>query len=105
MTKDPAFLFYPTDFMALTMDLNDAEIGQFIKLLCLQHQTGHFSVDSFQLLTRDEASQRLMGKFVQDENGNIYNHWLEELIKKRKAYTDSRRKNRLNKKKTYNDST
>ena len=36
--KDPAFLFYSSDFLSGTMLMTDEEIGQYIKLLCLQHQ-------------------------------------------------------------------
>ena len=39
--KDPAFLFYSSDFLSGTMLMSDEEIGQYIKLLCLQHQKGH----------------------------------------------------------------
>lgn len=39
--KDPAFLFYSSDFLSGTMLMTDEEIGQYIKLICLQHQKGH----------------------------------------------------------------
>lgn len=39
--KDPAFLFYSSDFLSGTLLMSDEEIGQYIKLLCLQHQKGH----------------------------------------------------------------
>jgi hypothetical protein len=32
--------------------------------------------------------------FKQDTNGYLFNEWLEEIILKRKAYAESRRKNR-----------
>ena len=39
--KDPAFLFYSSDFLSGTMLMSDEEVGQYIRLLCLQHQKGH----------------------------------------------------------------
>ena len=39
--KDPAFLFYSGDFLSGTMLMSDEEVGQYIRLLCLQHQKGH----------------------------------------------------------------
>jgi uncharacterized protein YdaU (DUF1376 family) len=38
--KDPAFLMYSRDFLAGTMGMSTHEIGQYILLLCLQHQSG-----------------------------------------------------------------
>lgn len=40
--KDPAFLFYSSDFLSGTMLMTDEEIGQYIKLICLQHQKRSF---------------------------------------------------------------
>ena len=43
MSKDPAFLFYSSDFLTGTMFLSDEQTGRFIKLLCVQHQKGRLS--------------------------------------------------------------
>ena len=32
--RDPAFLFYPADFLIGTMDMTDEEVGIYIRLLC-----------------------------------------------------------------------
>jgi uncharacterized protein YdaU (DUF1376 family) len=40
MAKDPAFLFYPSDFLTGTMFMNNEQIGIYIRLLCSQHQHG-----------------------------------------------------------------
>jgi hypothetical protein len=97
--KDPAFLFYPTDFMGFVMNLDDAETGQFIKLLCLQHIQGHFSENDLMNITGYEPSERLLKKFELDAQGLFFNEWIDALIIKRKAYAESRRKNRKGKKK------
>ena len=91
--KDPAFLFYPESFLVGVMDMTDEEVGQYIRLMCRQHQKGHLpnSVIS-------KASEAVQEKFVQDENGRWYNKRLEKEIEKRAKYTQSRRKNLESKK-------
>ena len=92
--RDPAFLFYPTDFMGFVMNLDDSETGQFIKLLCLQHIQGHFSENDLMNITGYEPSEKLLKKFELDEQGLYFNEWIEALIKKRVEYTKSRSNNR-----------
>jgi hypothetical protein len=38
MGKDPAILFYTSDFLTGTMTFTDEQVGKYIRLLCLQHQ-------------------------------------------------------------------
>jgi len=40
MAKDPAFLFYSSDFLSGTFTLSNEHKGMYITLLCLQHQKG-----------------------------------------------------------------
>ena len=40
MAKDPAVLFYTSDFLSGTYTLTDEQVGKYIRLLCLQHQKG-----------------------------------------------------------------
>lgn len=91
--KDPAFLFYPESFLVGVMDMTDEEVGQYIKLMCRQHQKGHIP-DS--VLKR--VSEAVQEKFVQDEEGKWYNERLEKEIKRRAEYTASRRRNLESKK-------
>ena len=37
-TKDPAFLFYSSDFLSGTFTMTNEQIGKYIRLLCIQHQ-------------------------------------------------------------------
>ena len=39
--NDPAVLFYTSDFLTGVMDMTMEERGQYITLLCYQHQKGH----------------------------------------------------------------
>ena len=91
--KDPAFLFYSSDFLSGTMLMSDEEIGQYIKLLCLQHQKGHLKEKDI-LNICHSYNEDIFSKFKKDEEGNYYNERLEYEANKRKAYSESRRNNR-----------
>ncbi len=92
MSKDPAFLFYSADFLVGTMDLTDEETGQYIKLICLQHQKGRLSEKSI-LRMFPTISEDVLAKFEVDENGLYYNPRVEEEIEKRNAFVEARREN------------
>lgn len=102
--KDPAFLFYSSDFLSGTMLMSDEEIGQYIKLLCLQHQKGHLK-EKDMLSVCKTHNEDIFSKFIKDEEGNYYNERLEYEANKRKAYSESRRNNRKKKeeKETYEE--
>lgn len=90
--NDPAFLFYSSDFLAGVSDLTMEERGQFITLLCLQHQKGDLSEKTIRLSV-GSVSVDVMLKFRLTENGNYVNDRLSQEISKRAIYTESRRKN------------
>lgn len=94
--KDPAFLFYSNDFLSGTMLMTDEEIGQYIKLLCLQHQKGHLKEKDMLNICKT-YNEEIFSKFKKDEEGNYYNERLEEEITRRKKYSESRRNNRKKK--------
>jgi uncharacterized protein YdaU (DUF1376 family) len=85
MAKDPAFLFYTNDFLSGIQDLTFEERGQYITLLCLQHQKGHLS-DKLIKLSVGNAAADVMAKFRQDSAGFWFNARLDIEIEKRKAH-------------------
>lgn len=89
--KDPAFLFYSGDFLAGVQDLTMEERGQYITLLCLQHQKGHLSEKIIRLAVADAAAD-VMAKFRQDENGLWFNSRLQIESEKRVAHSEKQRK-------------
>ena len=96
VNKDPAFLFYSSDFLTGTMFMSDTQIGKYIKILCTQHQKGHLSEkDMLKICKRYDKD--IFEKFVKDEDGKYYNIRLEKEITKRREYSKSRRNNRKNK--------
>ena len=80
--KDPAFLFYSSDFLSGTMLMTDEEVGKYIRLLCLQHQKGHLKEKDL-LNICQQKNEEIFSKFIRDENGNYYNQRLEIEISKR----------------------
>ena len=96
VNKDPAFLFYSSDFLTGTMFMSDSQLGKYIKILCTQHQKGHLSEkDMLKICKRYDKD--IFEKFVKDESGKYYNIRLEKEIEKRSAYSKSRSDNRKNK--------
>ncbi|MCF8017805.1 MAG: hypothetical protein K9L62_00270 [Vallitaleaceae bacterium] len=96
MAKDPAVLFYTSDFLIGVADMPFLERGYYITLLCLQHQKGHLSEESICFaLGLNSVSQipKVMEKFDKDKNGLYYQHRMETEGRKRAAFTESRRKN------------
>lgn len=93
MAKDPAFLFYSSDFLNGVSDLTMEERGQFITLLCLQHQKDGLNEKTIRLSV-GSVSVDVMDKFRLSD-GKYFNNRLCEEIEKRKNYTASRRENGL----------
>ena len=91
--KDPAILFYTSDFLTGTMLMTNTEVGAYIRLLCLQHQQGHLREEDMLNICQTH-SEKVYSKFIKDKQGNYYNERLELEANKRKAYSESRSTNR-----------
>jgi hypothetical protein len=93
MSKDPAFLFYPNDYIGGTMGMTFEEKGAYMELLMLQFNRGHMNIHMIER-TVGENWKNIKDKFKQDENGLFYNERLEQEKEKRANFTESRRNNR-----------
>lgn len=94
--KDPAFLFYPNDYIGGTMGMTFEEKGAYVELLMAQFNRGHMTKDMIGQVLGHKFGQIwevVQHKFIQDSEGRYYNVRLEEEQKKRKAFVDSRKKN------------
>jgi uncharacterized protein YdaU (DUF1376 family) len=95
MAKDPAFLFYPGDWLQGTMGMTFEEQGAYLNLLMFQFNNGKFSKASAKLvlsICSASAFERVLQKF--DTDGTFF--WKQRLfdeMDKRKRFTESRRKN------------
>ena len=88
MGKDPAFLFYTSDFLLGTWVMTFEDKGKYITILSYMHQNGRLSEEVIHKLAGD-ISTNLKSKFKIDENGLWYNERLEEEIVKRKRFVTS----------------
>jgi len=92
MAKDPAVLFYTSDFLSGTITMPDESVGRYIKLLCIQHQKGRLTEKDMLSICR-AYDEDVFSKFKKDAKGMYYNERMETEAKKRKAYTKSRSEN------------
>lgn len=96
MAKDPAFLFYPNDWIGGTMGMTFEEKGAYVELLMYQFNRGHMTKH---MITRmiGQLWVNLEVKFRMDSEGLYYNDRLDKEKEKRKKFTESRRNNILGK--------
>jgi len=87
--KDPAVLFYTSDFLTGTSRFSDEETGRYIKALCNQHQCGHFTKEELLFFLKSYDSL-VWSKFTQDSDGKYYNVRMETEILNRLEYCNSR---------------
>jgi uncharacterized protein YdaU (DUF1376 family) len=80
-SKDPAFLFYSSDFLTGTMFMSNEQIGIYIRLLCSQHQHGGI-IDKISFNSMVGNHEIVKSKFVETELG-FYNIRLMEVMELR----------------------
>ena len=102
MAKDPAFLFYPGDYVSGTMGMTFEEKGAYMDLLMLQFNRGHMTHHMIHH-TVGHLWEQVKCKFIQDDEGLWYNVRLDIEKEKRKTFTESRRNNIKPKNKTKED--
>ena len=97
MAKDPAVLFYTSDFLVGTYSFTDTQTGQYIRLLCLQHQQGHLPKDVVMDVLHGNEDMKIISKFKVDADGLYYNERMDSEAARRMAYAKSRSENRTKK--------
>jgi hypothetical protein len=91
MAKDPAVLFYTSDFLSGTFTMDNEQVGKYIRLLCLQHQKGKLSEKD--MLSICKAYDNEIWDKFKVEDGLYYNdRMLNETIRRQK-FSESRRNN------------
>jgi hypothetical protein len=99
MGKDPAVLFYTSDFISGTLTMSDEHVGMYIRLLCLQHQKGRLTDKDMNYICKSYVED-VYFKFTKDVDGLYYNIRMEQESLRRQKYSKSRRDNVLHR---YND--
>lgn len=100
MAKDPAFLFYPGDYISGTMHLDFECKGAYVDLLMLQFQKEHMTIDMIKHLLGRKFNRiwPLISDKFKENNGLYYNERLKLEKEKRMVFCSSRRENRASKK-------
>jgi len=108
MGKDPAFLFYPGDWLGGTIAFSRHHKGAYMDLLMAQFNLGHLAIEQIKIILgeKDEYlwESVLKSKFSQDSDGKFFNEKLENEILKRKNFIESRNKNLSSHKENHIDS-
>ena len=95
--KNPAVLFYTSDFITGTLFMTNEEVGAYIRVLCMQHQKGHLTEEEIlQICKKNEIFSSIIVHFKQDKKGLYYNKRMDKEIDKRQKYSESRARNRSN---------
>jgi len=92
MSKDPAFLFYPGDWLGGTLGMTLEEKGAYLELLICQFNSGHMTSHMVGRMVGQVFGQ-IQDKFKKDENGLWYNKRLDIEIEKRNSFINSRKNN------------
>lgn len=99
MAKDPAFLFYPGDYLRDTQCLSQNSQVAYDRIMCEHMRNICITQDQLNFFTKrlneDEKAELLM--VLTKKDGGYQIEWIAESISKRKSYSDSRRKNRTSK--------
>jgi len=92
MSKDPAFLFYSSDFMTGTFTMTNEQVGKYIRLLCLQHQKGELS-EKDMIAICGSFDDEIYSKFDKTDTGKYINRRLFDEIEKRKKHSEKQADN------------
>ena len=101
MAKDPAFLFYPGDYLRDTQTLSEKSQVAYDRIMCEHMRNICITKQQLKFFTKRLSEDEIEElKFVLTEiKGGYQIEWVAESIIKRKEYSNSRRKNREGKKK------
>lgn len=91
MAKDPAVLFYTSDFLSGTFTMDNEQVGKYIRLLCLQHQKGKLSEKD--MLSICKAYDNEIWDKFKVEDGLYYNDRMLNETVRRQKFSESRRNN------------
>lgn len=93
MSSMPYVKFYSESFLTGVSGLTNEECGMYIRLLCLQHQTGHLDERTICLTCGIKSVSEIpyvMKKFERDEDGLYYSRKIDEDVRKTAKFSASR---------------
>ena len=96
MANDPAFLFYPGDYLRDTQCLSEKTQVAYDRIMCEHMRNICITQKQLNFFTKrlsDDEKEEL--EMILKKNSKRYQiEWVAESIEKRRAYSESRRKNR-----------
>lgn len=92
MAKDPAVLFYTSDFLSGTFTMTHEQVGKYIRLLCLQHQKGVLS-EKDMINVCGTYDEDVFLKF-EKSGKTFFNKRMKDEADRRQNFCESRRKSR-----------
>lgn len=99
MGKDPAVLFYTSDFLSGTIIFTDEQRGQYIRLLCEQHQLYPDHIPENHMISVCLSNDSpVIKKFIKDNDGKFFNKRMEFEIERRISFCNSRSNNKSGRK-------
>ena len=105
--KDPAFLFYPGDYLRDTQFLSEVVQVAYDRIMCEHMRNTYVTPAQFSFFTKnftaDEIAQ--LKTVLKESPYGYYIEWVMDGIVKRRAYSESRRKNRSKKSNETNTSS
>ena len=101
MAKDPAFLFYPGDYLRDTQCLSEPVQVAYDRIMCEHMRNICISKERLIFFTKRLTSdqKKELESVMTEVPGGFQIAWVAESIAKRRKYSDSRRKNRSGNKK------
>lgn len=81
MAKDPAILFYTSDFLTGTMFMSNEQVGIYIRLLLAQHQHGGL-IDKQSFESAIMGSDIIRKKFIETKDGFYNERMMLEMHKR-----------------------
>ena len=106
--KDPAVLFYFQDFLVGTELMAYDEVGMYIRILCHLADKKMLNMAQLRYVCRGDVPVSVMAKLQKDNNGNYYQHRMQEEREKRIKHCEHQKENinkRWNKNKEVGNTT
>lgn len=97
MAKDPAFLFYPGDYLRDTQCLSEKAQVAYDRIMCEHIRNQIITEQQLKFFTKrlsDDEKEELLMTLTKTDGGYQIS-WVVDSFKKRQAFTESRRQSRL----------
>jgi uncharacterized phage protein (TIGR02220 family) len=73
--------------------MDDADVGKYIKIICMLHQRGGLSEQELETITKGMPSSAILNLLQFDDKRGYYSAWLDEIMDKRKKHSEKQREN------------